>query len=248
MNNLSQTQLPKQIVDSTSFVYTNAGEPVPLADYFLNLKYLDSEHLKLESPASGKLSVEVVNEKTNSKPALNLQYSDWVLLILLGLFSLVAFVRISGKNYLYRVFTSITNYSYSNSFFKEKNLAYTLNNNLLMIVFYFSAALFLSLSFKYFGYHEVVSEDWPQFFFLHCTCFSICSFIQVGLFFIRNNSWVFILSFSEYLFFFGNTLKILGIAYVILTFGSFFATGTTQSFFVYTTIFMTIFMVFCQIL
>ena len=117
MNYLYQVQQPVHKVDSTSFVYTHTKEPVPLADYFLNFRYLDSNHLKTNASASGKLSTEIIEKSSDTKSGVTLQYTDWILFILIGLFSLVAFVRITGKNYLHRVFTSVVNYSYSNSFF-----------------------------------------------------------------------------------------------------------------------------------
>ncbi len=245
MNYLTQTQQPVRPIDSTSFVYTNAEEFVPLTDYFLNFKYLDSKHLQKNPGSSGKLSAEILTENTAEKSNITLQYTDWVLFILLGLFALVAFVRITGKNYLHRVFTSVVNYSYSNSFFKEKNLAYTLNNNLLMIVFFFSSALFLNVLVDYFNFTEVVQDKWQQFFL-----YTLFILLLVTVYRLVYRLLGLIIGYyaevSEYLFFFGNALKILGIAYVILIFGSFFSTGTGKTIFVYSTLILTILMFFVK--
>lgn len=245
MSYLNLVQQPFYKVDSTSFIYTRAKEPVPFANYFLNFKYLDSNHLKTKPSASGKLSTEIIEKSTDEKPGVALQYTDWVLFILIGLVSLIAFVRITGKNYLHRVFTSVVNYSYSNSFFKEKNLAYTLNNNLLMIVFYFSTTLFISVIVDYFSYPELLPSKWQQFFLY--LAFIIISVVIYKLVYRLLSIIVgYYSEFSEYLFFFANMLKILGIAYVILIFGSFFATGAGKAIFIYLAMFLTILVSFVK--
>ena len=247
MNGLSQTQNPDnlQIVDSTSYIYSNAGKPVPLADYFLKVKFLNSNEATEKSLASGKLSTEIGKSDEISKSKVTLQYTDGVLFILLALLSLIAFVRISGKSYLNRIFTSVINFSYSNSFFKEKNLAYTLNNNLLMIVFYISTALVFSVTADYFQFTGPFRGKWEQllfygFFMLICVVLYKLTYRILGVF------TGFYTEAAEYLFFFGNLLKILGITYVILLFGSFFTTNTGQTFFIYTAVIMTIFMFFVK--
>ncbi len=245
MSNLYQNQYPQYTVDSTSYIYSNAGKDVPLADYFLNFKFLNSEHLDSISPAAGKLTTEILEKSKESKPAISLQYTDGVLFLLLALLSLVAFVRISGKNYLHRIFTSIINFSYSNSFFKEKNLAYTLSNNVLMIVFYVSSGLFLSVSAQYFHFPDLVPGKWEELLFL--TIFTIVSVIIYKVVYrLLGLIAGYYTETSEFLFFFANSLKILGIAYVILLFGSFFTTNTSKSIFIYTGIFLTIFMFFVK--
>jgi len=248
MNSLAQSQTPDnpQIVDSTSYIYVNADKPVPLADYFLNFKFLNSDESKEVSLSSEKLTTEIGSEKKVRKPKVSLQYIDGVLFLLLALFSLIAFVRITGKNYLKRVFTSIINISYSNSFFKEKNLAYTLNNNVLMLVFFISVGMFIEVMVDYFQYPEPFPGKWQQMIFY--ALFMLINVVIYKLvyrvlgFFTGNYSEV-----AEYLFFFTNLLKILGIGYVILLFGSFFTTDTGKTIFIYIAIFLTIFMFFVKI-
>jgi hypothetical protein len=245
MSNLNHTQQPQYTVDSTSYIYSNAGKDVPLAEYFLNFKFLNSEHQKSISAAAGKITTEIGEKSVHSKPPISLQYTDVVLFLLLGLLSLIAFVRISGKNYLNRIFTSIINFSYSNSFFKEKNLAYTLNNNVLMLVFYIASGLFLSVIAQHFEYPELVPGRWEQFLF-----YAIFTLVSVVIYKLVYRLLGLIVGYytetSEFLFFFANSLKILGIAYVILLFGSFFTTNTGKSVFIYIGVILTILMFFVK--
>ena len=162
--NTAQNQNQLQKVDSTSYIYYHAGENVPLADYFLDVKYLNSDDLENISRESGKLNTSEIESSNEYKSPVSFQYTDAVLLILISLFSLLSFVRISGKNYLGRIVSSVTNYSYSNSFFKEKNLAYILNNNILMLVFFVSMAMMISVTVDYFKFPVPLPGKWPQLF------------------------------------------------------------------------------------
>lgn len=245
MSNLFNKKQLQNPVDSTSYIYSKTGKAVPLKNDFLKFEFLNSTHLKENKPGSGKLSTEIVSHEGDGKPTINLNYTDGILFLLLALFSLIAYVRISGKNYLHRIFTSLINFNYSNSFFKEKNLAYTLNNNVLMIVFFVATSLFLQVVSDYFNYPQLVPGKWQQLFF-----FAATMLILVVIYKLVYRLLGIIIGFyheiSEFLFFFTNLLKILGIAYVILLFGSFFSTSTGKAIFIYIAIFITILMFFAK--
>ena len=248
MNNLIQQigNLPTKNVDSTSYIYTHAKEPVPISIEILNFQYFDSYELEKSGGESGILKTTIEEEVIKENSKLSLQYSDAILLILIGLFSLIAFVRISGKNYLHRIINSVSNYSYAHSFFKERNLAYTLFNNILMFVFFIAAGMGLVVVVKQFGLPELLPGRWQQFFLytgmvlfgvvLYKVVYRLFGAI-VGIYPIVN----------EYLFFFGNMLKILGIAYVILLFGSHFTGAGIKNYFIYLFIFLTILAFFVKI-
>ena len=192
------------------------------------------------------METTLVDETNDPGSPLKVQFTDAILIILIGLFALVAYVRISGKNYLRRIFTSITNFSYSNSFFKEKNLAYALNNSILQVVFFLSTGLLINVAVDYFQLNFLTNGNWNQI--------ALYILITMGLLLIYRFAYRFLGLIignrnitSEYLFFFSNLLKILGIINVILLFGSYFTSNSGKTFFIYLAIFITIFTYFVKV-
>ena len=135
---------------------------------------------------------------------------------------------------------SIFNSSYSSSFFKEKNLAYTIYNNILLFIFYCSSGLIISTLIDYFDLPTLFPEWWIRVLFgSGITLVLMVSYKVIYRFFgILFNTYQ---QVAEYLFFFSNSLKILGISYVILLFGLFYTTDTGKTIFIYLAIFVTIF-------
>lgn len=236
--------MPQQ-TDSTSYIYSNIEEFVPLRDDILNFKYLDSKFLEGNGQKSGKLKSTISKENAILHKELDFQYNDVILFILIILVSILAFVRISRKNYLHRISTSILNYSYSNSFFKEKNLAYTLNNNLMIVVFYVSTALVINVLTNYFEYNIPYTSNWQQLFIY--LIFVICAnvFYRLSLRVISYFSDIYD-STSEFLFFFANLNRILGIVYLIMLFGLFFTDSHTKVIFIYLSLITTILAIFIK--
>lgn len=245
-NQAVQYQIQTANVDATSYIYFHTKEPVPLANYFLNFKYLNSEQEALISGESNKISTSLSSEKSAKNAPISFQYSDAILLVLIALFSLIAFVKISGKNYLSRIFTSVSNYSYSNSFFKEKNLAYTLNNNILLFVFYISSAMYAGLIVDYFGLPVFIANRWLQMLFY-------LAIILSGIIIYKLTYRVFGLLIgnyritAEFLFFFSNLLKVLGLVYVFLLFASHFSSGSIKTTFLYAAILATLITFFIKL-
>lgn len=233
-------------VDSTSYVFVHAKDPVPLTNYFLNFKYTNSLDESNNAGQSGRIFTEVNENKAVKDLSLSFKYSDAVLLILIALFSLIAFVKISGKNYLNRIITSVGNYSYSNSFFKEKNLAYTLNNNILNFIFFISTAMMIGLIIDSFDFPMPIPGKWSQMTLYLTIIVSLVVVYKI----VYRLFGVFIGNYkiaAEYLFFFSNLLKILGIFYVIILFGSHFTHGALKNVFLYTTILATFIVYFIKV-
>lgn len=233
-------------VDSSSYVFVHAKDPVPLTNYFLHFKYINSLQETNNNGQSGHLFTEVNDHKPAAKVPISFKYADAVLLMLIALFALIAYVKISGKNYLNRIITSVGNYSYSNSFFKEKNLAYTLNNNILNFIFFISAAMMIKLLIDSFDFPMPIPGKWAQ---LLIYLISIVSLVVVYKFVYRLLG-LFIGNYriaAEFLFFFSNLLKMLGIVYVIILFGSHFTHGAVKQAFLYTTILATLIVYFIKV-
>ncbi len=245
-NTTVPTVLQTSNIDSTSYIYHSSNLDVPLADYFLSFKYLTSAD-KVQT--TDRLSTSKIVKKpdnTSSSQNFSFQYSDFVLLVIILLFSMLAYIRFYGKNYLNKVVTSIFNYSYSSSFFKEKNLAFVLNNNLLLIVFYISSAMIMGVIIDYFGISGLQTGKWFQFFVdLTIILVMVVSYKLIyrlcGLIFGQYRI------VSDYLFYLGNLLKITGIFYLIMLLGAFFSNDSWKFIFIYLTILITVFVYFIKI-
>jgi len=224
-----------QNVDSTTYIYHSANEAVPLTTHFLNFQYLTSD----DRTNIVKNQVSKALTKKSSSLGFAFQYSDFVFVVIIFMFSLLAYVRFYGKNYYSRILTSIFNYSYSASFFKEKNLAFVLNSNFLMTVFFVCSTLLIGVVEEYFKVVPPNSNKW----ILLALNFSII--VVMVVFYKLANRFCGLLFgqyrlVTEYLFYFGNLLKITGIVFLILLMGAFFSNEFWKHIFVYLTIFITI--------
>jgi hypothetical protein len=226
-------------LDSTTYIYHFAGQDIPLADFFLNFRQLSSNNNLETSKNSTNHKVKSSVDNSEGNHVFSFQYTDFVLVVLIFLFSILAYIRFYGKNYYSRVSTSIFNYSYSTSFFKEKNLAFILNNNLLLFVFYISSAMLVGQIEDYFSLVGPHIGKWIQFFANLCIILVLIVSYKIayricGMLFNQYRT------VSDYLFYFGNLLKITGIFYLIMLVGAFFSNESWKFIFIYLTIFVTI--------
>lgn len=181
----------------------------------------------------------------NSDGLFQLSFRDGLFFILLFLLVLIAFVKISGKNYFRRISTSLVNYSYSNSFFKEKNLAHSLFNIILLIVFFISFSIFISVLVQYFKLSFSNDNRWFYLFIFFVATVSIVilhTLIYIILGFLTKNSII----ASQYLFFFFNLLRVLAVLIVILLFGSVFSISIAKTVFIYFSFFVLIIALFIR--
>ncbi len=247
MQNIAVTGVNQNLnVDSTSYIYHAANQDVPLGDFFLNFQYLTSDVIKQNTKQTSTTHLNKNQESIIGQSKFSFQYSDFVLIVIIFLFSMVAYIRFYGKNYLNKVTTSIFNYSYSSSFFKEKNLAFVLNNNLLLIVFYISSAMMIGVVTDYFGFTSLSEGKWSQFFINLSLLLLLIVFYKLiyRLFGALFGQYRMV---SDYLFYFGHLLKMAGIFYLIMLLGAFFSTDSWKFIFIYLTIFITVFAYFIKI-
>jgi hypothetical protein len=239
------TSIPQgnhQNIDSTTYIYQSASQEVPLANYFLDFKYLTSS----DKLVTINKSDSVKSTNNSSGLGFSVQFTDFVFVVIIFLFSLLAYVRFYGKNYYGRILTSIFNYSYSASFFKEKNLSFVLNSNLLLIVYFLCTALLMGVMEDYFSIVLPSVNRW--ILFLINLGVILCLVVLYKLMYrfcgILFDQYRIVL---EYLFYFSNLLKISGIIYLILLMGAIFSNEYSQVIFVYLAILVTVLLNFIKI-
>jgi len=226
----------EQGYDATTYIYSVSGDAVPLTGNFLNPSYFNEINInKKNENLSSSISDDSI--KTNGDSSFGIEKNDILLLSLILLLALIGFVKISGKNYLVRIMSSILNFSYSHMLYSERNKLFQLNDLVLLFVFYISTGLLLVSIAEYFNLP--VSNKGKVLIYL--------SFI--GITFVLVFSYKLIirligafLSFykvvSEHLFYFNNILKLLGIFNIIMLFGILFAPENIRFVFIFATFFI----------
>jgi hypothetical protein len=222
-------------IDSTGSIYCQSSENQLVDTKILNFGFINYAGEGKDSLVqSSKATGEDFNYK---KLYLSFEYSDLVFIILLFLLSLVAYVKFAGKNFLNRLLISIQNYSYSVSFFREKNLAYVFYHNILLFIFYICTGLFASIVLQYYGYSIPHTDKFVQMIIL----IGVCSiFLLTSLFVIWLSALIFGFSkiSSEYLFYYQNLLKVLGIALLLFCLILFFLVRKQQTTLIYFSFFI----------
>jgi len=228
--NSNSTFLLNDNIDSIGSIYCQPFNNQLLDTQILKIGYINYSQKKLNTQVSEK-------EKVSKNFALKFEYTDFVFIILLLMLGLLAYVKLSGKNYFNRLFMSITNYSYSVSFFKEKNLAFALYHYILMFIFYISTGLLVSIIADYYGYHIPHTNKQTQLLILILVCAFILIINRLST---RLSGWVF--GFNklslEYLFYYGNLLKIFGLLMMILSLVLFFLDRNHQTILIYFSFFV----------
>ncbi len=204
-----------------------------MATYIISSKNLiNSENITLATNLKKNASLTIMqsdenNNITSQNLSLQFQFTDFLFLILIILSVIISYVKISGKNYYNRIFTSITNFSYSNSFFKEKNLAHNLYNIFLIIVFIVSSSILLFVLSDYYNIKPFYESQWMQFLFY---IIIVCSFVLIHTFvyYILGLLSDKIIIYRKYIFFFFNLLRVVGSFTVFLLFGAVFTENTIQ--------------------
>jgi len=161
-----------------------------------------------------------IEEVPNLKD-FKLLHTDIILIILLFLFAIVAYVRVRGKNFIQRLSISILNYSYSDSFFNEKNVFLKIYGYLLTFVFFISFSLFVTEALEIF-YPKLVKGTWFSGFFIILSFLVVLNILQ----YLVLNLLAYVFSVQKltasHLFYSSNLLKLAGIVFLILIFAIFF--------------------------
>lgn len=223
----SLIKLMEQGYDATSYIYSIAGGPVPLSDMFLNPDYFklynNKESTSIKPDHSNKATV-------NNSGSLFTQ-TDYLLLVLLMLAGAIGFVRISTKNFINRLFSSVISYPFSRIPYNERNRLFNLNDLILLSVFYISTGIVFVVLFDYFKV-ELIEINKLLIYFV--SVLSVFVAIQIYQFlvyligvFVGERKYS-----AEYLLYFNNIFKFLAILNVAILFGILFAPENTQLVFV----------------
>ncbi|MBN1253142.1 MAG: DUF4271 domain-containing protein [Bacteroidales bacterium] len=235
------------LANSKTFIYPVYFSTKDTAKGFLKYNYLNSEYYKVNPDIREyKETITKYDRQNFSMLGFKFTHSDAVLLILLALISLVAYVKISGKDYIHKLAFSITSDSYSSSFCKEKNLSLKFNGYILALIFFVSLGFFVTIFFDIFN-PKVIENYW----FTSVLIFSLIIFALYIVQYIAFLSFGFVFSqfkiADEYMFFVSNLVKLAGIAYIFLIFATFFADPEIKKYFIYIAIAFSFLLYFVKI-
>ncbi len=227
----SLIQMIRQGYDATSYYFVQSKKTAPIKDYFLNPKYF-SETQKISGT-----EIPSQNSAIYSSENFRLKQSDVLLLVLLFLASLIAFVRFSTHNYIKRITASVFSFAYSRTLYNERTKLLFIKDFVLQIVFFISAgilAIQFALHFQVLDKSELSTQIYvltPVLIFSLIFMYGI--FIRIlGLLTYTSNI------VSEYLYYFSNSLKFLGIFNVIILFALLFGAQSAQIYLIYLSFFV----------
>jgi hypothetical protein len=212
--------------DATSYYYVQSENTAPIADYFLNPNYFPVHHAEIISETKNNLSNEFALKQT-----------DVLLLVLLGLASLIAYVRFSTHDYIKRITVSVFSFAYSRTLYNERTKLLFVKDFILQIVFFISSGI-LALHFAF--YFHLIDDNKAgarEYFLFPLIIFGFILFYRIFIRFlgVLTNSEGIVL---EYLYYFSNSLKFLGIFNVIVLFALLFGTQSFQFYLIYLSFFV----------
>jgi hypothetical protein len=228
-------------IDSTGSIYCQKWDNVPLQNYFLQLEYI---HYKKVDTTELKQQPSV--EKQDSGGFV-FGYDDFILLILLGMFALLTYIRISGRNYFNRLFMSVINYSYAISFFREKNLSFVLYNNFMMIILYVCLGMQL---IEIFGFFDVPLPPYDPKLLLLLFSLAVACLIFLNRLLIHFAGFLFGASkvASEFVFYLFSLLKVSALAYLVLCVLISFVHRNSEPVFIYLSLIIAFFIYFIKLI
>ena len=218
-------QLIEDGYDATSYYYTNWQKHVPLSNIFLQHKALYKTTTVQKEP--------VKTQKVNNT---FFKESDILLLILLLLLGLIAYVKVNTKDYIKKISTSVISFAYSRTLQNEHTKIYLLKDWILLFTFYISSGVLIVQVLSYFNIDLQYSNKILSYFYISAIVFGLSNIYQI---IIRLVS---MLSFNvkpvlEYLFYFNNLLKFLGIFQIIILSALLYAPENSRIYFIYLIIF-----------
>lgn len=228
-------------IDSTGSIYCQKWDNIPLQNYFLQQEYI---HYK---------NADTTEIKQQSKPEIPesggfvFGYDDFILLIFLGMFALLAYIRISGRNYFNRLFMSVVNYSYAISFFREKNLSFVLYNNFMMFILYVCLGMQLIEIFRFFN---IPLPPYDPKLLLLLFSVAVACLIFLNRLLIHFTGFLFGASkqASEFVFYLFSLLKVSALAYLVLCVLLSFIHRNSEAVFIYLSLIIAFFIYFIKLI
>ena len=212
-----------QQINTNTYIYPIYKNSKDTTKGFLKYNYLNSKYYKVNNEIlNNHRTTTNVLQKEHSFGDIKLLKSDIVLILLLILFAIVAYVKISGKNFINRITTAITNNSYSDSFYNEKNVFLKLYGYLLSFVFFISYSLLVTSSINTFFPH-LVGENWFSIFFIVLFFILILYTLQNLLFLILGSVFLELKLAKEHLFYVSILIKFSGIVFLVIFSAIFFS-------------------------
>jgi hypothetical protein len=215
-------------IDSTGSLYLQKYTNLPLDTSFLKIHYLTySERKTSAHPTSHNVSTS-----SHESSSFHFEHSDFILLLLIGLFSIVAYIRLVNRTYFKRLWMSVFNYSYTVSFFKEKNLGFVFFNYLCEFVFYISGGILISLISTYYGLELPIKDESVKLLVITLV-FAVLVNLQKIFIWLTGYIFGFYRITNEYLFYYGTLSKLMGIFFLVIGFITYFLERESQAFFIY---------------
>ncbi len=227
--NSEQDSIIQQIsqgYDATSYYYVQSENTAPIADYFLNPNYFPAHHTEIISETKNRENIGI------SSNEFALKQTDVLLLVLLGLASLIAYVRFSTHDYIKRITVSVFSFAYLRTLYNERIKLLFVKDFILQIVFFISSGI-LALHFAF--YFHLIDDSKAgarEYFLFPLVIFGFILFYRIFIRFlgVLTNSERIVF---EYLYYFSNSLKFLGIFNVIVLFALLFGTQSFQNYLIY---------------
>ncbi len=221
----------RQGYDATSYYFVQTEKTAPLKNYFLNPNYF-SEHNQISSTELKRDEL-----KHNLSEQVRFKQTDYLLLVLLFLASLIAFVRFSTHNYIKRISASVFSFAYSRTLYNERTKLLFVKDFILQIVFFISAGILAVHLALYFHLQDKTAIKPQVYIWYPLIIFSLVFMYRI---FIRILGVLTYTSdiVSEYLYYFSNTLKFLGIFNVIVLFALLFGAQSAQIYIIYLSFFI----------
>jgi hypothetical protein len=226
--------------DATSYYYVQSSNTAPIADYFLNPNYFPLRRTEITSETKNSENYGISSNK------FALKQSDVLLLVLLGLAALIAYVRFSTHDYIKRITLSVFSFAYVRTLYNDRTKLLFVKDFILQIVFYISSGIFaIHLAF-YFHLIDDNKAAAAMYFIFPLIIFGFILFYRIFIWFlgVLTNSEKIVF---EYLYYFGNSLKFLGIFNVIVLFALLFGTQSFQIYLIYLSFFVYISLYFIRL-
>ncbi len=229
----------KKDFDATSYYYSNNTQEVPIAPYFLNPKLFSVNKLS-------KQDINTVSSNDKSANNFSFKQSDILLFLLLFLASLLAYIRINTNYYIRQISVSVFSFAYSRTLFNERTKLFLFYDVLLLLVNFFTSGILIQMLLSYFGYKNSAIPDFLSIIYTALLVIILFSIYQILVRFIgmlSNNANI----ISEYLFYFNNSLKFLGIFNLIVVFILLYTTENLRILVIYFIFFVYISVYFIRI-
>ncbi|MCF6241445.1 MAG: DUF4271 domain-containing protein [Bacteroidales bacterium] len=227
----SLIKMIRQGYDATSYYFVQTKKTAPLKDYFLNPQYFSEQN----QISTTELKSDSLNSEFPEK--FTFKQSDVLLLVLLFLASLIAFVRFSTHNYIKQITASVFSFAYSRTLFNERSKLLFVKDFILQFVFFISAgilAIHFSLYFHWLDENEITLK---LYIWYPLIIFFIIFIYRVFIRILGELTYTSVIV-SEYLYYFGNSLKFLGIFNVIVLFALLFGVASAQIYMIYLSFFV----------